>query len=262
MKKLIAAYLFCCLLLLSGSHALAADKVVCDMLSVDPSNCMNGTIKVTLVNPESETRYKLGVALNGQCYYYDLEPEKEVVVPLQMGNGAYLLLLLQNAHDNLYSIVSKAKVYAKPDPNRIWLESNVKVNFTSSDTISRLKSELKRIGLRSSDSASVKYQKITTDTRYGFAYDHIAMIKRLPQTPYADLDRILSRRMGLCEELSALTVALLRLEGIPAKLVIGRANGADHAWVEAFIDNETKVFDPTVIEERQEKVIYTPERYY
>ena len=260
MKKLIAAYLFCCLMLLFGSPALASSPNIYDNLSVDSSNCKNGTIKVAIVDPGLNARYKLGVALKGQCYYYDLDPEQTATIPLQMGKGAYLLLLFKEVTDSLYDVVCQAKVYAKPDPNHIWLEPNVKVNFESPDIISRLQREMKRIGL--SSSAYAKYRKIADYTRYGFGYDYITVFKHLQTTAYVDLDRVITRRLGLCEELSALTVALLRIENIPARLVIGRANGVDHAWVETFIDDETMLFDPSLSESRQEEVTYIPQRYY
>lgn len=263
MKKLIAVYLFCCLLLFSGSFAFA-DAVIYNKLSVDSSNCDNGTIKASLVNPKPDTRYKLGVTLGGEeYYYYDLEPDKEYVIPLQLGDGTYQLTLFQNVRDDKYKIVSKAKVEAAPDPNRVWLEPNVKVNFTSSDIVDKLNDELEKSKVCSSDPDSVKFKVIANYVRDYFFYDEVLrLLGHIPQDPYVDLNYILTARMGLCEDMSALTVAMLRLEGVPSRIVFGRANNISHAWVEAFVDGEIKRFDPTASDTRQKKATYIPERYY
>jgi transglutaminase-like putative cysteine protease len=41
----------------------------------------------------------------------------------------------------------------------------------------------------------------------------------------------LTKKSGICLDLAALVVALLRIMGIPAKLTIGMADRQYHAWV-------------------------------
>lgn len=66
-------------------------------------------------------------------------------------------------------------------------------------------------------------------------------------TPTCDTDAFLSRRQGVCQDFSHLLIALLRLNGIPARYVNGFINGQGetHAWVEAFLDGYWRGFDPT-----------------
>jgi transglutaminase-like putative cysteine protease len=82
---------------------------------------------------------------------------------------------------------------------------------------------------------------------------------------------LLDRRRGHCEYFASALALMLRAVGIPSRLVIGfkgadfheSANPADsyyevqqrhaHAWVEAFVDNEWIVLDPTPAE-REESV--------
>ena len=49
---------------------------------------------------------------------------------------------------------------------------------------------------------------------------------------------------GVCQDVSALTCAMLRSMGIPAKLAIGTYNGNPHAWVVFIIDGKGWRFDP------------------
>ena len=66
-------------------------------------------------------------------------------------------------------------------------------------------------------------------------------------TPTCDTDDFLSRRQGVCQDFSHLLIALLRLNGIPARYVNGfiDGQGETHAWVEAFLDGYWRGFDPT-----------------
>ena len=70
--------------------------------------------------------------------------------------------------------------------------------------------------------------------------------------------------MGICQDLSALTCAMLRSQGVPARLMIGTV-GANtyHAWVVAVVNGEEKFFDPTAELNASSKTdTYTTERYY
>jgi len=60
-----------------------------------------------------------------------------------------------------------------------------------------------------------------------------------------NMDRLLSQHMGICQDIAALTVSLLRIKEIPAKLVIGLADNRYHAWVNFFFNNAWKLYDPT-----------------
>lgn len=52
-----------------------------------------------------------------------------------------------------------------------------------------------------------------------------------------------NNRMGICQDISALTVNMLRAVGIQAYMCIGHADRAYHAWVEATINGKTKRYD-------------------
>ena len=51
--------------------------------------------------------------------------------------------------------------------------------------------------------------------------------------------------MGICQDLAATAVAMLRSQNIPAKLMIGKADNQNHAWVSTTINNKEILFDPT-----------------
>ena len=236
MKKIITLF---CLFLLVLTTIASASKTTDELLCIDSSNIEYGTITVTILDPVELLRYKLKVAYGEKCYYYNLDPHRETVIPLQMGNGTYYVTLYEQIVDNKYTPVGEASLYLDIDRKNVWLESNSKVDYSSSE---KIHAELEKV-VSVANTETEKYEKITRYIRTWFIYDwSAASRKNAPE--YTDIDRVLTRRIGLCEELSALTVAMLRLSDIQSRLVIGKANSATHAWVEALVDGKIRRFDP------------------
>lgn len=251
--------MLCCAIFCYELTASAENIWIDQKLSIDSTKIKQAAVEATILEPDSSLRYKLMVTHGEQYYYYDLYPEETAVIPLQMGKGAYKFQLYEQAYDNYYNPVGKTKIYlSSKDENQVWLEPNVKVNYTA--YTDRLLTELKK-WVSPDDSEKIKFQKISNVARYHYGYDYLAVIRKRLAT-YVDLDYILTNYLGTCEELSVLAVAFFRLEGIPARLVIGKADGRSHAWVEALINGKIKLLDPSVTEYVQPTVTYIPERYY
>ena len=51
--------------------------------------------------------------------------------------------------------------------------------------------------------------------------------------------------MGICLDISALAVRMLKESGIQARMAAGWADGDYHAWVYANVDGKTIRYDPT-----------------
>ena len=69
--------------------------------------------------------------------------------------------------------------------------------------------------------------------------------------------------MGICQDLTALAACMLRVQGIPAKLVIGYADRSYHAWNNVLIDGEYVMLDVTAdLKGISGNVVYTVERCY
>ena len=107
-----------------------------------------------------------------------------------------------------------------------------------------------------------KYDTICKYVTTQFGFDYIAAVTNKPgQLP--NVEKCFSRRMGVCQDLSAVTVSMLRVAGVPAKLVIGYADENYHAWVTAEVDGEEVLFDPTAeLQGISRPRNYTVERFY
>jgi transglutaminase/protease-like cytokinesis protein 3 len=61
-----------------------------------------------------------------------------------------------------------------------------------------------------------------------------------------DIEKVISQGKGVCIDKVSLMASLLRIKGIPTKIVTGYVNNNEyHAWLEVYINGEWKLFDPT-----------------
>lgn len=88
-----------------------------------------------------------------------------------------------------------------------------------------------------------RYEIITKYVSDKIAYDYVRAITIPKRNGQPDVARCWNMRMGICLDIAALTVGMLRAVSIPCNLVIGWANGKRHAWVEARIDNKRYLYD-------------------
>ena len=78
-----------------------------------------------------------------------------------------------------------------------------------------------------------------------------------------DIENCFDAKAGVCQDLSAIMVCMLRVQGIPAKLMIGYADKNYHAWVVCDFGGQEHFFDPTAAINGISKVkTYSVERYY
>ena len=144
------------------------------------------------------------------------------------------------------------------DVNLPFLYPNQYINYTPENQ-AVLKAEELCAGL---ETGGEKYKVITEYVTHAFVYDFVrAVTTRGDGVP--DVDYCFNKGMGICLDLASTSVCLLRTQGVPAKLVIGNANGQYHAWVQATVDGEEKIFDPTaILQNMAQPVEYAAERWY
>ena len=205
-------------------------------------------------------RLKLRVKKGEEVLTYDLNGDGEYeTFPLQYGSGSYTCTLYQNTSGSRYSQEGRITVKATlEDENAPFLCPNQYVNYAS-DT--ELEAEVQTL-CASLTTAREKYDAICKYVTTQFGFDYIAAVTNKPgQLP--DVEKCFSRRMGVCQDLSAVTVSMLRVAGVPAKLVIGYADENYHAWVTAEVDGEEVLFDPTAeLQGISRPKSYTVERFY
>ncbi len=247
---------------LSDAHWPTADgkqKKQSGGLTVDASHADQGYIMVK--GPETSKRLKFRVKYGDQTLDYDLNGKGTYeVIPLQLGSGTYTCTLYKNVSGKKYAEEGRVSIKAQlSDPNISFLYPNQYVSYTE-NTPAALKSAEICQGITGQ---KARFDAIRKFIVTGFVYDFVKMVTVKPGM-LPDIDGCFEKRMGICQDLSAMAVCMLRVQGIPAKLMIGELdNGMYHAWVVAVVDGEEILFDPTAeLNAVSKDSEYTIERYY
>ena len=179
-----------------------------------------------------------------QQLYFDLV--NELVVPFVFGNGKYEFILYENVAGGRYIIKQRKTIQVKlEDILAYQLSSNSFVTYDTTSAFYNLALQLK-----------------TIDNIYNYiikniSYDYIKAINTKQQ--YPEIDKCFEQKRGICYDIAALMVAMCRICGFHAALIIGYCDKVYHAWVNV----EGKNYDPTkrIIGDNK-KHKYTTERKY
>ena len=228
-------------------------------LTIDCSHMDQGYIMVKA--KKSSKRLKIQVTTAGAKLNYNLNGDGEYeVFPLQFGSGKYKIALYKNASGKKYSEEGKVTLSVKMDNElSCFLYPNQYVCYTAESPCVVAATEM-CAGM--TDQAEI-FKTVCTYVTKNFVYDFIKSVTVKPGL-LPEIDDCWAKKMGICQDLSAMTCAMLRSQGIPARLMIGTV-GANtyHAWVVAVVNGEEKFFDPTAELNASSKTdTYTTERYY
>lgn len=230
-------------------------------MTIDVSNMSEGYIMVKAKKTDKKLRVRVSTAGAKLLYWLNGDGEYEVF-PLQFGSGKYMVELFEHVKGKDYSKEGTVKLSAKmTDELSCFLYPNQYVNYNENTACVKYADEMCK---NMTDQGEI-YKAVCTYVLQNFIYDYIksvsvqSMSQQMP-----DIDYCWNNRMGICQDLSALTCAMLRSQGIPARLMIGTV-GANtyHAWVVAVVNGEERFFDPTAeMNASNKNETYTTERYY
>ena len=209
-------------------------------LVIDCSNMDKGYVMVR-VSEASKHPFKIRLSFGKGQLNYDLNSNGDFeVFPLQLGSGKYEIALFENVKGNKYSAEGKVKLSVQlNDENAAYLVPNQYVSY-----------ELWTSAVQKSDeicagaSPSEAFSAIKDFMAAEFQYD-FARAKKVSPGQMPDIDYCYENRMGICQDLAAVTACMLRVQGVPAKLVIGYAGKYYHAWTVVVVDGKEVFFDPT-----------------
>ena len=105
------------------------------------------------------------------------------------------------------------------------------------------------------------YQAVKQFMTEEFSYDFVRA-QNISAGVLPEIEDCFDSRSGICQDLSAIMVCMLRVQGIPAKLVIGYADKYYHAWTVALVDGKEVFCDPTHELGCMDAKKYTTERFY
>lgn len=265
-------------------------------LTVDVTNEQEGYF--TACCTASQKKMKLRVAYGDEQLTYDLNNSGLAeAFPFQFGSGKYVITLYENTGGKKYAQAGKVSLtVALEDERAAFLRPNQYVNYTDETAAVRMikdacdalrqpaeeKSEIhspvanilrwsyyatRRSAVNKEQNARVLtdeeiFDAVKTVMGKNFTYDYIlAVTVQVGTLP--NIEQCCEKRMGICQDLAATAVCMLRSQGVYAKLIIGYADSAYHAWVVAYINGEEVLYDPTVATNAMRApAAYTMERFY
>lgn len=208
--------------------------------NVDSSNVSNGYFMA--MHQKSSRRLKMRVAKDGEIYTYDLDDSgRYEAFPLQLGSGTYTCSLYKNVESNWYSKEAEITLDVKLDNEYAPYLSPSQYVYYTPDFKAVRQSNLLCEGLSTDEE---KYNAIVNYVSRNFAYDYDRAASK-PGAYLGDVDGCFETRIGLCQDLAAMTACMLRVQGIPSQLVLGYADGQYHAWNKVLLGGEYKLLDIT-----------------
>ena len=105
------------------------------------------------------------------------------------------------------------------------------------------------------------YDKVCDFMASEFNYDFVRASK-ITSFTLPEVDPCFERRSGICQDLSAVMICMLRVQGIPSRLMIGYADKYYYAWTVSVVDGQEIFFDPTEAIGAISAKKYQVERFY
>ena len=227
-------------------------------MKVDVSNTGDGYF-MAAVQSKNKHKLKLRVVKSGETLTYDLNGNGDFeVFPLQMGDGKYEISLYENVSGKKYSQEGKVTVSVSLRSSNVpFLGPNQYVGYTKASAAVNKAAEL-----CAGKSGRDAFDAVCSFMKSSFVYDYVKAVT-IKAGVLPDIDGSYAKKMGVCQDLSAIMACMLRTQGLPCKLMIGYADKQYHAWTVTVINGEEVFYDPTAALNAISKVKeYTLERFY
>ncbi|WP_151737937.1 transglutaminase-like domain-containing protein [Paenibacillus tengchongensis] len=211
---------------------------------LNTSKLGQGIVSVSYEVPKDK-RIKVMITKGDSSYTYNLFASKKTEsFPLQQGNGAYKVSVLENTGGNKYKLVTSETVnLSMNNANDVYLSSVQNVSWSSSDKAVSKADQLTK-GL-TTDKAKVEaiYNYIVSNIKYDYTLAANVASDYIPNN-----NTTLATKKGICYDYASLFATMLRSEGIPTKLVMGNTSYVNtyHAWNEVLLDGKWVTIDTTV----------------
>lgn len=194
----------------------------------------NGTFTVVYDNTE-EAKVVVMVSKDSTDYKYYLSSGVVTeVIPMTQGNGTYKIRICKNITGTKYSVLYSAELEIElEDETEVFNNPNIIVDYETKEKAVKKAASLCKNYDKDTSKISAIYKYLVKNYSYDYAKvelvrSTVGYIPSVSQT-YTD-------KMGICYDISSLFAAMLRSQGITAKVVTGYTPGIStlHAWNEVY----------------------------
>ena len=212
----------------------SADAVSAAAPVVDLSHASEGYVAASAT---SDARLKLQVVCGEMSYNYDLPSDgSPIVVPLNMGDGAYRVRVMQNTSGNnyveVYAVDADVELESEFAP---YLRPNLFCDYDDSSTAVAKAREL----AAGAENEGDVMRDVCIWVASNITYDYDKAAELSGTSGYVPSpDETLALGTGICFDYASLSAAMLRSLGIPCKVVTGYVSpdGVYHAWNLVYIN--------------------------
>lgn len=236
-------------------------------LTIDHSHASDGYIIVKA--PKSSHNLKIAISFDGTAtihYNLNTDGDKEIL-PLQYGSGKYTVSLYRQISGSKYQKDGEISFNVKmTDKLGYTLYPNQWVNYTAETAAVQYADKLCADLIDEYEITMTVYKFMGKNFSYDWFKAGDVKAGTLKDI-LPDIDGTWETGTGICQDLAAVMCAMLRSQGIHARLVIGTCGSTPHAWVTAYYhgdDGKLKSLslDPTYFCTVSSKTGYKAERYY
>lgn len=239
---------FCAMLVFALSFAgMAADKALAaeekteeEKTETSVTDNGNGTFDIVYDNTE-EAKIVVMVSKDGVDYKYYLSGGVVTeVIPLTLGNGEYKIRICKNISGPKYSVLYSTTMEIElEDETVVFTNPNIIVDYETKEKA------VKKAGTLCKN-CKTDTKKITAIYKYlveNYTYDYAKVETVRATTGYIpSVSQTYADKMGICYDISSLFAAMLRSQGITAKVVTGYTPAIStlHAWNEVYDADKEK----------------------
>lgn len=205
---------------------------------LDTSHTADGYVGVSAT---SSARLKLQIVSGQASYNFDIPQDgTPIICPLTMGSGSYTFRVMQNTSGSNYvELYSESADVALSSEFAPFVRPNVYCNYDASSTCVAKARDL----VKDATNQAEALEAVCTWIVDNISYDDAKAAQLKDTTGYVpDPDETLASGTGICFDYASLGAAMLRSQGIPARIVTGTVspNNIYHAWIMVYIDGTWK----------------------
>lgn len=201
-------------------------------VTVDASHASDGYVMIRYSGGAGRVKVRI---TKGTQYTYNLNTAGAYeTFPLTEGNGTYTVSVFEQVQGTSYSqALNQAVSVTLSNDKSPFLYPNQYCNFNAASSAVAMSDNL-AAGL------GTTLQKVEAIYNYAvnnlsYDYNKAATVQSgyLPNN-----DTTLATRKGICFDYASLVAAMLRLQDIPSRVVVGYTGGAYHAWISVYTEEQ------------------------